>query len=97
YDSVFEESDVQTLLDTINSDPEMMAIGAVQMSRHNDEPLVHDQKVDYSGDVSRVKFQHFGLTIIRREVFDELEQPWFWSVPGKDHLGRWDWLTWARS
>lgn len=97
YDSVFEADDVNTLLDAINSDPTMAAIGCVQMSRHNDEPLVFDKKVDYSTDISKVTFQHFGLTVIRREVFDELEQPWFWSIPGKDDTGRWDWLRWARS
>lgn len=97
YDSVFEAEDVYTLMDAIQNDPQMASIGCVQMSRHNDEPLVFDKKVDYSGDISRVKFQHFGLTIIRREVFDELEQPWFWSVPGKGADGQWDWLTWARS
>jgi hypothetical protein len=97
YDSVFDAGDVKMLMEAINNNPEMAAIGVVQMSRHNDEPLVFDKKVDYSKDISRVKFQHFGLTVIRREVFDELEQPWFWSVPGKDNEGNWDWLTWARS
>lgn len=97
YDSVFEPGDAQTLLDAINEDPTMAAIGCVQMSRHNDEPLVIDKKVDYTPDISRVKFQHFGLTVIRREVFDELDQPWFWSIPGKDDKNQWDWLTWARS
>ena len=67
------------------------------MSRHNDKPLVFQDNVDYSQPVSRVKFQHFGLTIIRREVFDELSQPWFWSVPGTNGEGNWDWDTWSRS
>lgn len=97
YDSVFEAEEVLTLLGAINDDPSMAAIGAVQMSRHDDKPLVFDKKVDYSTDISKVTFQHFGLTVIRREVFDELEQPWFWSVPGKDESGNWDWLRWARS
>ncbi len=31
-----------TLLETINNDPQMAAIGAVQMSRHDDKPLLVD-------------------------------------------------------
>lgn len=97
YDSMFDEQDVLTLLDTINNDPTMAAIGAMQMSRHNDAPLVMDQTVDYTGDTSRVRFQHFGAMFIRPQVFEEMEQPWFWSVPGKTEDGKWDWQGWGRS
>jgi len=97
YDSVFEVEDVKALLSEIANNPTMAAIGCVQMSRHNDEPLVLDDAVDYDGVVVRVKFQHFGLMIIRREVFEEMPQPWFWSVPGQSPSGEWDWLKWARS
>jgi len=97
YDSVFEVDDVQKLLTAINDDPTMAAIGSVQMSRHDDEPLVLDSTVDYDGVVVKTNYQHFGLTVIRREVFDELDQPWFWSIPGRGPKGEWDWTTWARS
>lgn len=97
YDSVFEVDDVKKLIEAINNDPEMAAIGSVQMSRHDDEPLVLDDTVDYDGVVVRVNYQHFGLTVIRREVFDELPQPWFWSIPGRNDKGDWDWIKWARS
>lgn len=101
YDSVFEVEDYTTLLEAIQSDPKMAAIGAVQMSRHNDEPLVFEQHRDYSGDISEVDFHHFGLTIIRREALEELalaiDGPLFWSVPGKNAQGKWDWDQWSRS
>lgn len=87
YDSVFTADDVRKLLDAINNDPEMAAIGAVQMSRHNDKPLVYDNDTDYSTPVSNVRFQHFGLTVVRRQVFQEIPQPWFWSLPTLD--GSW--------
>jgi len=87
YDSVFTTDDVKKMLDAINNDPEMGAIGAVQMSRHNDKPLVFDNNTDYSKPVTPVRFQHFGLTIIRRQVFEEVPQPWFWSLPTLD--GSW--------
>lgn len=97
YDSVFEVDDVAKLIEAINNDPQMAAIGSVQLSRHDDEPLVLDDTVDYDGVVVRVNYQHFGLTVIRREVFDELPQPWFWSIPGRNDKGEWDWTKWARS
>lgn len=97
YDSIFEVDDVKKLLETINNDPTMAAIGSVQMSRHDDRPLVHQDAFDYSKPTTRVKFQHFGLTIIRREVFDELPQPWFWSIPGRKTDGTWDWDSWGRT
>lgn len=97
YDSIMEADDFRKLLETINNDPTMAAIGSVQMSRHDDRPLVHQDDLDYSGPTTRVKFSHFGLTIIRREVFEELPQPWFWSIPGRNSDGSWDWGSWGRT
>lgn len=101
YDSVFEVEDYQMLLEAIQADPTMAAIGAVQMSRHNDKPLVFENHREYEGDVCRVDFQHFGLTIIRREALEELaltlDGPLFWSIPGRDANGKWDWDQWSRS
>lgn len=97
YDSVFEPSDVELLLKELNDDPTLAAIGPVQMSRHDDRPLVHDTGLDYSKDTTKVRYSHFGLTAIRREVFNELPKPWFWTIPGKDKNGDWDWDAWGRT
>lgn len=97
YDSVFEVEDVKTMLEEINNNPTMAAIGAVQMSRHNDEPLVLDKDVDYSGVISKVTYQHFGLLLLRPQALAEMPQPWFWSIPGRDAKGNWDWDKWNRS
>lgn len=82
YDSVFSPHDVQKLFDAMMADNTIAAIGSVQMSRHDDRPLVFDATKDYSGQMTKVEFQHFGLTMIRRQVFEELPNPWFWSTPG---------------
>ena len=60
------------LITAINEDPKMAAIGSVQMSRHNDRPLVLDEELKFDKPTTQVRFQHFGLTVVRREVFDEL-------------------------
>jgi SAM-dependent methyltransferase len=93
YDSIFDVSDAQLLIATLNANPTLAAVGVVQMERHGDKPLVFDDQADYSGHLSHVRFQHFGLTAIRADVFKELPLPWFWSIPGSDG----GWTTWNRS
>ena len=97
YDSVFSPEDVQKLIDTLNNDPTMACVGAVQMSRHDDRPLVFEPQRDYSTPTTDVGFQHFGLMLIRSDVFKELPQPWFWSIPGVNEHGSMTWSTWNRS
>lgn len=87
YDSVFTVDDVQELMRIMSSDPKAAVVYAVQMHRHGDEPLVHEPDLDYSGETTAKKFAHFGLTIVRPDVFRKLPKPWFWSVPGPD--GKW--------
>ena len=45
--------------------------------------------VNYTGDNTPVTLGHFGLTVIRAEVFRDLPHPWFWSMPNPDTL-EWD-------
>lgn len=82
YDGIFDPDDVVKLIDTMNSDPTVACVGAVQMSRHDDNPLVFDVKKDYSGQRTDVDFHHFGLTLIDAAVFKEMQTPWFWTTPG---------------
>lgn len=97
YDSVFNPEDVLRLLDVINGDSTIAAIGAVQMSRHDDKPLVFEPSKDYSTATTKVDFQHFGLTLIRRQVFEELPHPWFWSTPGIYPDGKVGWDVYNKS
>lgn len=83
YDGVFDPQDVEKLILAIQSDPTLAVIGSVQMSRHDNFPLVFDPSVKYEDHTAvPVRYQHFGLTIIRTALFDEMPQPWFWSTPG---------------
>jgi len=97
YDSVFNPEDVFKLLEVINNDSTIAAIGSVQMSRHDDRPLVFEADRDYSKTTTKVDYQHFGLTLIRRQVFEELPQPWFWCTPGMWPNGRVGWDAPGRS
>lgn len=87
FDTLFDPQDVLNLIETLQGSPDAACAFAVQMSRHKDEPLVFMQDVDYSEQVTRVRFGHFGLTVIRPDVFRELPQPWYWSIPGRDQQG----------
>lgn len=93
YDSIFDENDAVKLIESLNSDPAAAVKGVVQMERTGARTLVFDNKADYSGDQTRVRFQHFGLTAVRADVFAELPMPWFWSIPGTNG----DWSGWNRS
>lgn len=97
YDSVFNPDDVTKLLETINANPTMAAIGAVQMSRHDDKPLVFEYYRDYQTPITKVDYQHFGLMIVRKQVFEEMPTPWFWSTPGMDENGNVGWSNGIRS
>lgn len=84
YDSVASVEDLKLMLSTINHNPTMAAIVPVQMSRHRPEPLVFQQHLDYTTDLTKVTYGHFGCTIIRPQVFDEMgDGVWFWSIPGQ--------------
>lgn len=93
YDSIFDENDAIKLIDSLNSDPTAAVKGVVQMERTGAKTLVFDDKADYSGAQTRIRFQHFGLTAVRADVFTELPMPWFWSIPGTNG----DWTGWNRS
>lgn len=84
YDSVFEPSDVAKLIEVMQTDPTAAIVTVPQMSRHNDVPLMFNANLDYSGKTTDLDFSHFGLTLIRREVFEEMPLPWFWEMPGVD-------------
>lgn len=89
YDGVFMPSDAEKLIDVLNKNPDVSAAFALQVSRHNDNPLVYDHRQAHDGELSDVQLGHFGLCAIRAEVFDYLPKPWFWSMPNPDTL-EWD-------
>ena len=99
YDTVFDGQDVDELIYLMQSYPEYDAIAPVQVGRGTiNTPLMTTR--DESGelvtsvaiqpwldnDVIPVDTAHFGLTMIRAEVFRELVHPWFDSKPNEDGL-----------
>lgn len=87
YDTLFTVEDFKRLLCDITTNPDVDAVTGVQMSRHNDKPLVLEEGVDYGKDLAKVRFAHFGLTLVRASCFKHLPKPWFMNVPG---VGGWD-------
>lgn len=89
YDTTNAPEDVQKLIDMMQEDTSISAVFAVQASRHHDAALVQMEYVKYEGDQTPVTLGHFGLTVIRAEVFRDLPHPWLWSMP-HPVTGEWD-------
>lgn len=81
YDSVFSPADAKAMLDFMQAHPEIGAAYPVEAHRHLDGSLGFDATRKYEGEFTEVSTGHFGCTIIRREVFNTLPQPWFISLP----------------
>lgn len=94
YDGVFSPDDCKALLDFMQNNPDVAAVWPVQAHRHQDLPLGFAPKgaaigvYDFKGEFTRMWSGHFGCTIIRRQVFDTIPHPWFWSIPDPD-TGDW--------
>ena len=84
HDGTFNVQDADRMLEAIQTRPELDAVYPVQVARHNDLPLVFNPDLDYSGDVTETFTGHFGLTLIRSNVFREMPKPWFICVPNED-------------
>ena len=68
--------------------PDLTAVFATQMSRHDDRPLCFRPDLPYEKEELTIQpCGHFGATMIRADVFDKLEKPWFWGMPAED--GEW--------
>lgn len=94
-DSAWDDEDLVRMYNLIEQNPHVDAIVPVQADRNSVKPLAYawleDQgmvKYDYSGPTTQIVHGHFGLTIIRSQVFRDIPQPWFWSQPAPD--GTWD-------
>ena len=97
YDTIFTKADVCELVRLLAEHPEVDAIAPMQSSRTQGLPMMtimgpegNLQTVErgtFAGDLTEVATAHFGLTLIRRSVFECLPHPWFWSKP--DLTGHW--------
>lgn len=92
-DGIFDERDVKDLWNVIKSDDSIDAVFPVQADRNGIKPLAYSWLKEagypytYERPVTPAIHGHFGLTFVRSRVFDELAEPWFWSMPGKS--GKW--------
>lgn len=93
HDGVFTPKDVQDMVELAQRNIELAAIFPIQMSRHENKPLVMNPHADYNGELTETVFGHFGLTIIRTEVLRKLPKPWIFSIPGPSG----DWTTHPQS
>lgn len=87
-DSLFTVQDAYRLVDLLDSHPDVHAIFPVQIHRGHGRPIVASGENDYTTELTKVTYGHFGLTVFRTSVFKRLkrtpERPWFRSFPRKD-------------
>lgn len=88
YDGIFRPDDVHALVKAMQERPDLAAVFPVQMSRHENKPLVFQPELDYTGDLTVTPFGHFGLTLIRTQMLKSLPKPWMCNIPGPD--GDWE-------
>lgn len=94
YDTVFDGETFDELARLIEMHPEADAIAPLQMKRENDTPFVWDVDRDQipvdvltaTGDLTRIKHAHFGLTIFRAASLAQCRHPWFQGHPNWDGL-----------
>ena len=96
FDTLFVTEDVLALLKLMDEHPEADAICATQIRRECDTLLIGEfgqtqggvKEADYSGELTKLRRAHLGLTIFRAKRFRELPKPWFVAIPGQN--GEWD-------
>lgn len=93
FDSCFDASETYELLKFMQDSPDVAAAWSVQAHRHNDLPLgfaweaaaqgYYDftKENPWAGRFTKFGSGHFGCTIIRRQVFDTMPQPWLAGLP----------------
>ena len=115
YDTLFEEDDVRTLWKILETFEDLDAVCAMQSKRGSDTPLLGITDKDgkpldqvpfstFERIATPVSTGHFGLTLLRTSVLENLKRPWFLAVPdpnGSWHEGRKDadiyfWNNWTQ-
>ena len=83
YDTVFEPDDLRMLTMMMDLHPEFDCICATQMRRGEHRVLMGDGSktgehdyASFTREVVPVQSAHFGLTMFRREAFDNMVYPW---------------------
>lgn len=98
YDTVFTRWDLESLLFTAVSHPEVDALAPLQASRTKATSLFtladetgaarsHVARHEFAGDLVRARTAHFGLTLLKVTALQDMPRPWFYGKP--DAEGRW--------
>lgn len=100
YDTVFTPNDVRELYATMELRPDINALVPMQMRRDSVFALMTllDDDGQLTTELDPLKLRdctmpirsgHFGLTLIRADVFRDMPQPWFVAQPGKNPKDPW--------
>lgn len=95
YDTIFTTANAIDLINTVAQHPEADALAAVQAHRYKSSMLMtlpDEQGKTASSvpietlhqDITPANTAHFGFTLVKRRVFEELPAPWFRSEPNEE-------------
>lgn len=98
YDTIFSPDDVIELYAMMEAMPEANAMVPIQMRRdsiyalltppmQDGQAAAHIDAEAIDHDIMPIRSGHFGLTLIRADVFRAMPRPWFVAQPNEN--GRW--------
>ncbi len=90
YDTLFNSSHVQKLIDCLGQNPNIDAVAGLQVRRGRPLALMvrPDGLAKMTGGPIQATTAHFGLTLFRASSIKKMKKPWFWSTPRED--GTWN-------
>lgn len=90
YDTFATPDDSKRLIRLLYQNPQYDCIVPTQARRGAFQEVLARTAgpVDVTQGLVPIVTGHFGLTVFRRRVFEQLKKPWFWGKPDDD--GRWD-------
>lgn len=98
YDTIFSKQDVETLINIMETHPDIDILIPVHVGRSGMKGLCSMKTISgqvnenilathFEQDLIKVATGHFGLTLIRTSAIMKIPHPWFEALPGRN--GQW--------
>jgi len=86
YDTFARPADLIEMIRLLYENPTIDAVIPTQIKRGNTTDILvgTDGAIDWSIGLFPANAGHFGLTVFRRRVFEQMRKPWFWEKPNAE-------------